>query len=156
MSYSDFFHVLFLLFKNGDRHLSLDCRILNVFCQSCCSKLDLPWIHLYPAWKLVFLWWNMRAEFRLFFFFFSFYLWPIWLSLPFYGYKFIPCILYHCILPDSLRLDPSENAVFDKSFKMLKLWAVSDLYFLQNKTDIIMKQNLITPLVLPYIPNFIT
>lgn len=54
---------------------------------------------------------------------------------------------------DFLRLVPAENAVFDKSFKMLKPQAVSDLNFLQNKTDIIMKQNLIMPLVLPYIPN---
>lgn len=43
--------------------------------------------------------------------------------------------------------------LFDKGFKMLKLQAVSDLYFLQNKTDMIMKQNLITPLLLSYIPN---
>lgn len=60
-------------------------------------------------------------------------------------------ILVFCL--DFLRLDPAENAVFDKSLKMLKLWTVSDLCFLQKKTDIIMKQNPIASLVLPYIPN---
>lgn len=60
-------------------------------------------------------------------------------------------ILVFCL--DFLRLDPAENAVFDKSLKMLKLWTVSYLCFLQKKTDIIMKQNPIASLVLPYIPN---
>lgn len=60
-------------------------------------------------------------------------------------------IIVFCL--DFLRLVPAENAVFVKSFKILKLQAVSDWYFLQNKTDIIMKQNPIMLLVLPYFPN---
>lgn len=124
--------------------LSFSHRILNVFCQSFYSKLDFPWIYL---WKLIFLRWNLRIVFRLIFFFHSIYdlfdtVFPFINSyLAFY------IILYHCISPGFL-VRPSR-----KCFKMLKLQVVWDLNFLQIKTDIIMKQNLITHLVLSYIPN---
>lgn len=154
MSYSDFFHVVFLLFKK--RWLLTFFKlytIVNVFCQSC-SELMFPWMRLYTVWKLIFLWCNMRAELSLILIHSNSDLFDTVCGWPFYRCKFVSCILYLCI-SSGFSQDRSNGkcCLWQKIFKMLKLVPVSDLYFPQNEVTIIIKQSPIKLLALPYIPN---